>query len=123
MLISRLNGFIHRRSEQVQRIYGFDGLLVAEDVWGGFFVLESYGRCRTSEVIYFAPDTLGWERVAPDYGTFLQFCLEGDIDGFYESFLFEGFDEFAADIGHDQGIMVYPFYGRKSATLIRPIRL
>ena len=65
---------IYGYSEQVQRIYGFDGLLVAEDVWGGLFVLEGHGGRRSNEapVAYFAPDTLGWERVAPDYGTFLQ---------------------------------------------------
>ena len=63
------------------RVEGASGLcIVGYDLIGGFFALD--GRAD-GEAIYFAPDTLGWERLERGYTGLVQFLLGGDLDGYY----------------------------------------
>lgn len=84
-------------------------LLVADDVVGGFFALNGGGLGEGSVglVHYLAPDTLNFECLHFSYTDFLQFCLGGNIAGFYETFRWEGWID---EVAHLTGAEVFNFY-------------
>jgi len=89
--------------------YARGHMLIADDVVGGFFALNggAFGA-DAGNVYYFAPDTLRWEPMGMGYTAFLQFCLGGDLAGFYSTSRWLGWDLEAATIGGDQALSLHP---------------
>lgn len=77
------------------------GMLVADDVLGGFFAVNGGAfDGPTGNVWYLAPDSLAWEDC--------RVCTS-ELDGFYESMRWPGWQDEVAQLDTDQGISVYPF--------------
>lgn len=84
-------------------------LLVADDVIGGFFALNGgFIDEGIGHIFYFSPDTLDWEPLEMGYSDFLHWCCTGDVDTFYESFRWNGWETYVADIKGNQGVSIYP---------------
>lgn len=84
-------------------LYNAGCIIVAEDIYGGFFFFDSDGK-----ILYFAPDTLAAETTDFAYNEFLFWAITGDIDGFYETFSYTGWKQEAKALQPDQGISFYP---------------
>jgi hypothetical protein len=84
-------------------------LLIADDVLGGFFALNG-GRFagKVGVVWYGAPDSLEWESLDATYTVFLQWCLSGDLAGYYASQRWPGWEEEVSRLAGDQGYTIYP---------------
>ncbi len=85
-------------------------LLVADDVLGGFFALNS-GRFAPSghSVWYFAPDTLEWEDLGMGYSDFLVWCMSGDLETFYTPYRWPGWAAEVRTLRGDEAFGIYPF--------------
>lgn len=94
-------------------------LLVADDVLGGFFAVNGGAfEGKPGEVFYFAPDTLEWENLEIPYSAFIEWACTGDLDMFYETFRWEGWEEEVGRVPGDQGILVYPFLCAEGGPII-----
>jgi hypothetical protein len=84
--------------------------LVADDVLGGFFALNGGGfHGPKTEVFYFAPDTLGWEPLTGmGYTEFLNWSFNSNLDEFYESFRWPGWQSEVSALSGDEALSVYP---------------
>lgn len=82
--------------------------LMADDALGGFFAVNGgyFGRDTLSSVYYLAPDTLEWESLDMSYTSFVMFCFQGDVAGFYEGYRWEGWQ---ADVAALPGDRVFSF--------------
>lgn len=89
--------------------------LIADDIFGGFFAINGGGLSDTGlgEVFYFAPDTLQWEAIGMSYSDFVYWCFHGDLDLFYESFLWNGYQKDLIEISGDQAVSFYPYLWTK----------
>lgn len=85
-------------------LYGIDGIVVAEDIVGGLFLLLDEGQ-----VGYFAPDTLEVENMEISFSQFLYWCVQGDTDSYYCDFRWSGWKTEAENIAFDEGVSFYPF--------------
>jgi hypothetical protein len=62
-------------------------LLIADDVLGGYFLLNGGGLGQdTGKVYYFSPDRLEYEPLDLTYTDFLNFCFNHNLDDFYEGY-------------------------------------
>lgn len=83
--------------------FDFD-IIIGEDICGGIFALKN------NVVYYFAPDSLKWESLNAYYSDFMSWLLN-DTEGisqFYETFRWNDWIEFCANIKINQGISFYP---------------
>jgi hypothetical protein len=86
-----------------------DYLLVADDVVGGAFAINGGALGpATGNVFYFAPDSLHWEDLEMGHGDFVHWCCDGDLDGFYESMRWPGWEAESEKVGGDQALHLYP---------------
>jgi hypothetical protein len=83
-------------------------LLIGDDAIGGFFAING-GDLGTDigKVYYWAPETLQWESLDKGYSDFIEFCMNGDLNKFYESFRWIGWEK---DVSSLSGDNVYNFY-------------
>ncbi|HTL30708.1 MAG TPA: DUF2625 domain-containing protein [Tepidisphaeraceae bacterium] len=85
-------------------------LLIADDVIGGFYAIDGGALGpKPGDVFYFAPDTLRWESLDRNYSNFLQFCFNGDLNGYNATFRWPGWIDEISDLPGDRGIGIYPF--------------
>lgn len=86
-------------------------LLVADDVLGGFFAINGggLGQEDIGKVFYFAPDSLNWESTGRGYSDFLIFCFSGDLEKYYKSLRWKGWEKEVGALDGDKGINCYPF--------------
>lgn len=84
-------------------------LLVADDVIGGFFAINggALGDDR-GNVYYFAPDRLKWESLKRGYTEFINFCLNGDLEKYYENYRWLGWESEISMLAGDQAFSIYP---------------
>ncbi len=83
-------------------------LLVADDIVGGYFAINSGGiGSEIGNIYYFAPDTLKWESLDCGYSDFLYWCFNGNLSLFYENVRWKNWDR---DIQLVNGNQVYSFY-------------
>jgi hypothetical protein len=84
-------------------------VLIADDVVGGFFALNG-GRFAAEgrSVWYLAPDTLEWEDTEKGYSDFVYWSLVGDLDGFYGSHRWRGWQDDVAQVAGDAAFNFYP---------------
>jgi len=84
--------------------------LVADDVIGGFFALNggAFDGPKT-EVFYFAPDSLRWENLAGiGYTEFLNWSFNSDLDRFYGTLRWPGWQSEIATLSGDEALSIYP---------------
>jgi hypothetical protein len=87
-----------------------NALLVADDVMGGFFAINSGAfKGNLGNVFYLAPDTLEWEDLEITYSQFIKWALTEQTDKFYESFRWTNWVEKIKNIDINHGLLVYPF--------------
>jgi hypothetical protein len=98
-------------------------LLIAYDVVGGFFALNGGALSESKgSVYYLAPDTLNWELVADSYSAFLRWALAGDLEAFYASFRWKGWEQEVGILQPNQGILIYPPLWAKGASIAERAR-
>ncbi|MCQ4087052.1 DUF2625 family protein [Saccharibacillus sp. JS10] len=88
--------------------------IVAYDVAGGFFALHA----QSPTVFYFAPDTLDWEDTEKGYTDFLDWALNGDLEQYYSTFRWKGWEREVGELSGSQAILIYPFLWTKEGRRI-----
>jgi hypothetical protein len=84
-------------------------LLVADDVIGGAFAINGGGLGRTpGNVFYFAPDRLAWEDLELGHSAFMHWVFEGDLELFYESMRWPGWEQEVEQVAGDQTLSLAP---------------
>ncbi|WP_438449228.1 DUF2625 family protein [Gorillibacterium sp. sgz5001074] len=87
-----------------------DGFIVAYDVVGGVFAINSgLFDNKTRNVYYFAPDTLEWEDTGKGYTDFIYWVFHGELDRFYESYRWKDWISNTQNLRGDQGLSIYPY--------------
>ncbi|MFB7957792.1 DUF2625 family protein [Streptomyces sp. NPDC056045] len=90
------------------------GLVVAHDVLGGVFVLNGsnpreVGRPgEPGEILYFAPDALGWEALGAGHSAWLSWILSGGLREFYEGLRWDGWGSEVSALNGRQGLSFFP---------------
>lgn len=89
-------------------------LLIADDAVGGLFAINGgfLGKDR-GQIHYFAPDTLQWESLDIGYSQFLMFCFGSNIDRFYSTLRWKGWEEDIKLLDPDYGYIFYPYLWAK----------
>jgi hypothetical protein len=90
-------------------------LLIADDILGGFFAINSRGISSNGigKVFYFAPDALEWEETEMSYSDFLIFCFTGDLKKFYEGYQWTNWEKDIENMDGDKGMSIIPFLWTK----------
>ncbi|GAS83299.1 DUF2625 family protein [Paenibacillus amylolyticus] len=83
-------------------------MVVAYDAAGGFFGLDTGKYGRTGQVYYFAPDTLEWESTELTYSGFINWLANGDLEQFYQTFRWKGWQEDMSQLQTGQVFAYYP---------------
>ncbi|WP_336775922.1 DUF2625 family protein [Paenibacillus sp. MMO-58] len=90
------------------------GLIVAYDVVGGFFAINNGAfDPKSHSVYYLAPDTLEWEDTEMTYTDFINWSLFGDLNLYYESFRWYGWEQDVEKLSLEEGILIYPYLWSK----------
>ncbi|MEO2206661.1 DUF2625 family protein [Paenibacillus pabuli] len=90
-------------------VQALDGMMVvAYDVAGGFFAIDTGKFGRTGEIYYFAPDTMEWESTELAYSGFMNWLANGDLQQFYQTFRWEGWQNDLAQLQRGQVFAYYP---------------
>jgi hypothetical protein len=88
---------------------GLDQLIVvADDVVGGVFAIDTGALGAAGHVHYFAPDTLEWEDTELGHSDFVSWAFEGDLATFYESMRWAGWEKDIAPLGGDRSFSIVP---------------
>lgn len=83
-------------------------LLVGDDALGGFFAVNDGGLPgEPGQVLYFGPDTLRWDVVAPSYTDWLLFLFTGDLERFYRGMRWRSWREELVGLAGDRAFSVY----------------
>ncbi|MDT0124252.1 DUF2625 family protein [Paenibacillus sp. RRE4] len=83
-------------------------MVVAYDVAGGFFALDTGKFNGSGQIYYFAPDALEWEDTELSYSEFMTWLAEGDLQLFYETFRWKGWQEDMAQLDNGQVFAYFP---------------
>jgi len=82
-------------------------LLIADDVIGGFFILNGgFFGTDIGKVYYFSPDNLEFEPLDLTYTDFLFFCFNNNLDKFYEGYRWKNWRNEISELPGDK---VYNF--------------
>jgi hypothetical protein len=90
------------------------GLVVAHDVLGGVFALNGVdpraaGRPgEPGEIIYFAPDSVGWEALGAGHSAWLSWIPSGGFHEFYGSLQWDGWRSEVSVLTGRQGLSFFP---------------
>jgi len=86
-------------------------LLIADDVFGGFFAINGgfLSPDNLGKVFYFAPDTLKWENLDLNYSDFLVFCFSKNINEYYSEYKWKTFDKDFTKTDFDKSFSFYPY--------------
>jgi hypothetical protein len=80
-------------------------LIVADDVFGGIFSID----IKSKNMKYYAPDTQEWEDMEIDLGQFIWWVFNGDLNMYYESFLWDDFKKEIKNVDSNMAYLFYPF--------------
>ncbi|MBE0337083.1 DUF2625 domain-containing protein [Paenibacillus sp. 23TSA30-6] len=83
-------------------------LIVAYDAAGGFFGLNTGRFGNDGQIYYFAPDTLAWEPTEKAYSGFFRWLAEGDLELFYQTFRWKGWQDDVRKLQPGQVFAYYP---------------
>jgi len=85
-------------------------LLVADDVIGGFFLLNGGGLGQdVGKIYYWSPDNLQYEPLDISYTEFLDFCLNGNLEQFYKGYRWTNWKTDVAAMSGDEVFSFYPY--------------
>jgi hypothetical protein len=90
------------------------GLVVAHDVLGGVFALnggnpQEAGRPgEPGEIVYFGPDSLGWEALGAGHSAWLSWILSGGFQEFYGGLRWDGWRTEVSALNGRQGLSFFP---------------
>jgi hypothetical protein len=85
-------------------------LLIADDVIGGFFLLNGGGLGEDlGKVYYLSPDNLQYEPLNISYTEFLHFCLNGDLEQFYKGYRWASWKTDITNLSGDEVFSFYPY--------------
>ncbi|MFJ9855310.1 DUF2625 family protein [Streptomyces sp. NPDC101150] len=90
------------------------GLVVAQDVLGGVFALngsdprEANRPGEPGEILYFAPDALGWEALGAGHSAWLSWILSGGLQEFYDGLRWEGWRSEVSALNNREGLSFFP---------------
>lgn len=89
-------------------------MIIAYDIVGGFYAIN-VGALGSSvkNIFYFAPDSLEWEDIGMGYTDFINWVLNGDLNLYYKSFRWIGWESDIKKISGDQGISIFPYLWTK----------
>lgn len=89
---------------------GSSFLLVADDVMGGFFAVNTGGinEYDIGKVFYYGPNNLKWETTDLGYNEFIVFCFSGDLEKFYKGFRWKGWQSDVRNLSGNEVISCYP---------------
>lgn len=91
-------------------------VIAAYDVAGGFFAINNGAfNDRTPNVYYFAPDTLEWEDTEKGYTDFLAWAMDGDLEQYYATFRWKGWENDVRALQGGQGMSIVPFLWSKES--------
>lgn len=91
-------------------------LLIADDVIGGFFLLNGGGLgTDLGKVYYLAPDHLTYEPLGLSYSNFLLFCFNNNLDDFYKGYRWSGWQKDVSELSGDEVYTFYPYLWSKEA--------
>lgn len=89
-------------------------LIIADDAIGGFFLLNGGDLgSDLGKVYYFAPDSLETEPLDFTYSDFINFCFNGDIDGFYKDLRWKNWEKDFKDLSTNEAFIFYPYLWTK----------
>ena len=89
-------------------------LLIGDDAIGGLFAINGGALGPDlGKVYYMAPETLKWESLNQGYSDFIDFCLNGAISKFYESYRWKNWQKEVSTLNGDSAISFYPFLWSK----------
>jgi len=98
-------------------------LLVAHDAIGGFFAINGDSTSESrGKVCYFAPDSLSWEDLGMGHADFVNWAMTSNLDDFYESFRWQGWEQEAERLSPDRGFSIYPYLWAKGPALEKRLR-
>ena len=81
-----------------------DELVVGHDVVAGFFTVDPH----EGEVHYLGPDTLEWIGTEMGHSEWVHWTLAGDLEAFYSTLRWPGWEEESAALAHDKGFKIDP---------------
>lgn len=88
----------------------FEGIVAAQDVLGGLFVVHGSGfNAEAGEILYWAPDSLDWTPCGMGYSDLLAFLVSDRLATFYAGLRWEGWESVVGEVPFDQGVAAYPF--------------
>lgn len=91
--------------------------VIGFDVIGGFFAINGGAfPGKLGNVFYLAPDTLEWEDLDKSYSDTFYWALMGDLDKFYGTMMWQGWESDISNIVGDLGILVYPPFWSSALT-------
>jgi hypothetical protein len=83
-------------------------IIVADDVVGGVFAIDTGALGAPKHVHYFAPDSLEWEDTELGHSDFVTWAFEGDLTTFYENMRWPGWEKEVAAVAGDQALSIVP---------------
>lgn len=85
-------------------------LLVADDVVGGYFALNTggLGMEGLGKIHYYNPQTEKWQNLNLAYSEFLGWALNADLDAFYKDFFWDNWQQDIAELNGNQVIVFTP---------------
>jgi len=97
-------------------------LLIADDIAGGFFAINSGALgSDIGKIYYLAPDTLKWEALDLTYTDFINFCFNGNVAGFYKELRWKSWKEDIKAVSGEQAFSFFPFLWTKEGKDINSI--
>ncbi len=97
-------------------------LMVADDAVGGYFAINGGGLgTDIGKTYYFDPATLKWEPLDLTYSQFLEFCFNGDLNGFYKDLRWKGWEKEVASLDGDHVYNFYPMLWSKEGKDINKV--
>lgn len=89
-------------------------LLIADDVIGGFFLLNGGGLGNDlGKIYYFSPDNLEYEPLNLTYSEFLLFCFNNDLNKFYKDSRWKNWKTEVENLGGDKVYNFFPYLWTK----------
>jgi hypothetical protein len=79
--------------------------IVGYDVVGGFFAVDG----ARGNVLHWAPDTLAWEDTEKDYGNFMLWALNGDLDLYYSTMRWSHWEKDVRRLQGHEGFLIQSF--------------
>jgi len=91
-------------------------LVIADDVSGGFYLLNGGGLGDdVGNVYYLSPQSLEFKPMGYGYNTFLSFCFNGDLAGYYKGYRWKSWKEDVRKLPGDQVYNFMPMLFTKEA--------